>query len=458
MNKILKAVFDYSPIGILKHAIDDNQAASLSKQVELEAERRKNKSIGELAGLPSIQDEEAKRAKIAKLLAAKVEGPVQQPEGPSQMVKTGSGATYEEPVAPVAPSNPTQPFVSQREQYKKSTGLNPDFTLDENKTLHGITGDSGYVNQDTGRPTTADDPRAMRVDAKTAATNARSFAQNDQKLAAGKAEELTPEALSFYGAQFRATGKMNNLGIGGAKTRIAIMNEATRQARVDGQSAEANILEQASRHSSQLELNRLQTIRGPVSAYADRLNKSLDLVESLSNQVDRTGVPIINGWINAGRRSVANDPNISAFDVALRTAANEFGRITSAIGGSSGGQLSDSARHEADQLINALQTPDQLAAAVATLRKDTANATSSLEDQIGQTGGQIVSGTSNFKPTSASKPKNMTEDKVPTAKDFAKSMKNAAAAAKEFPDKIDYIKQKMLKAYPDRADQINRGF
>jgi hypothetical protein len=68
-------------------------------------------------------------------------------------------------------------------------------------------------------------------------------------------------------------------------------------------------------------------------AFEKNFNKNADIALELSQKVDRTGVPILNKWINAGRRSVTGDADLAAFDANIKATVNEYAKI---VGGGTG--------------------------------------------------------------------------------------------------------------------------
>lgn len=127
-------------------------------------------------------------------------------------------------------------------------------------------------------------------------------------------------------------------------------------------------------------LQQMEGQAGKIEAFARNFDKNIGVVRDMLRKNDpRTGVPILNKWIQAGKRSVTGDPDISALDVGLKTIANEFSRLTTSATG--GGQLAESEIKKAEALLSAAQTPEQMEAALQVMEKDKANRLSSFEEQ-----------------------------------------------------------------------------
>lgn len=119
-------------------------------------------------------------------------------------------------------------------------------------------------------------------------------------------------------------------------------------------------------------------------AFADRTKYSA-AVEQLQGFVDKQsnlvlqyldkgaagGVPIINKWIQAGRKAMG-DPDVDRFHLALQGLAREHQRVlTSPM---SNAQLSVSAQKTGDELLNLAKTPEQIRALIGVIKQETANA------------------------------------------------------------------------------------
>lgn len=210
---------------------------------------------------------------------------------------------------------------------------------------------------------------------------------------------LAPETVNALATSFAKTGEIPSLGMGKASTeaRTQILNKYAEDMKNQGGSVDDRLRAQTAYKASAGELKKLQAQRGVVMAFADTADKNLDLVSSLSDKVSRTGIPVLNKWLNSGKRSVAGDPELSQFDAALRTAVNEYAKVTSSASG--GGVTSDSARKEVDALLNAAQTPEQVKSVIGTLKKEMGNRRSGYDNQISSIMGNL-SGT----PHDASEP------------------------------------------------------
>lgn len=125
-------------------------------------------------------------------------------------------------------------------------------------------------------------------------------------------------------------------------------------------------------------INKMRQREVAVGANVKNFDFNADQVLQLSNKVDRSGVPIANAWINAGRRSVTGNADLSAFDTAIKTTVNEFAQIVS---GTTSGATAEGEKKKAEALLNAQQTPEQIIATVNQMRIESQNRMRSFKAQ-----------------------------------------------------------------------------
>lgn len=202
------------------------------------------------------------------------------------------------------------------------------------------------------------------------------------KGAESTASSLTQDAIDSAAQRYNLDHTLPSFGLGKANAplKTAILNRAEELRKESGIDVGQQFSNQAGAKASQTELSNLQKQRGTILAFADTAQKNLNLVKDLSTKVGNTGVPVLNRWINAGKRSIQGDPDVSAFDAATQTAINEYAKITSSATG--GGVTSDSARAHIESLLNTSQTPQQIANVIDLLNKEIDNRKVGYDNQI----------------------------------------------------------------------------
>ncbi len=186
--------------------------------------------------------------------------------------------------------------------------------------------------------------------------------------------QLAPEAADAAAGRYLLDGTLpTNLGRGtqGATNTTRILNRAAEIAAQRGDTPEAQRISQLAAKASTAALTDLSKRQAQVGAFERTFSRNADLVESISAKVDRTGVPIVNKWIQAGKRAVMGDPDIVAFDAAIKGAANEYTKIVSGAMGNTA--LAEGEIKKIENLLSAAQTPEQVRNVLNTMRIETQN-------------------------------------------------------------------------------------
>ena len=243
---------------------------------------------------------------------------------------------------------------------------------------------AGALKEKLGRnPTETEKLQAMKDYHKETKEGDRKIVINNPAPGSG-GMQLSPEALQALSTRFSETGEIPGMGMGRAATeaRTKVLNQWANDLSKSGTSVQDNIARQAAVKASRAELNKLQGQRGVVMAFAKTAEKNLQLAVDLSEKVDRTGVPVVNRWLLAGKRSIAGDPEVAKFEAALRTGINEYAKVTSSATG--GGVTSDQARKDVESMLNSAQTKEQVRQIMTgVLQKDLNNRKTSYDEQIG---------------------------------------------------------------------------
>ena len=139
--------------------------------------------------------------------------------------------------------------------------------------------------------------------------------------------------------------------------------------------------------SDTAELTKVKQQRGQISTFEKTAEKNLDIMRGLSNKVDRSGTPVINRWILAGKKGIKGDPDVAAFEAAMTTFAGEYAKIMTSATGS--GVTSNEAREEIHRIINTAMTQGQISEVSDILHREMGNRISSFDEQIKTTEDRI---------------------------------------------------------------------
>jgi hypothetical protein len=213
--------------------------------------------------------------------------------------------------------------------------------------------------------------------------------QNWQKGLATQQKEstLTGPALDLAAKQYLATGTMPSFGMQGQKQKEAVMNRAAQLQQAEGLTPDDVVFNQNEIKAGRQALGQIAKSQGMIMQYEDTAYKNADLALKAADKVDRTGAPVFNRWLMAGRSAVGGSPDVARFNAANQTFVNEYAKVMS--GGYGASATSDSARQEALSMLNTAQTPEQYRAVVDQLKKEMNNRMEAmrhtrtfLEDQI----------------------------------------------------------------------------
>ena len=202
---------------------------------------------------------------------------------------------------------------------------------------------------------------------------------------------LNAASVANAAARYNMDGTLPpNLGRGsqGPRQTAMILNEAAGQAASRGDTPEAQRVAQLANKASAVALNKLSGQEAVVGAAEKNFTANADMVSGLAKKVDNTGVPILNKWINAGKRSVAGNPDISALDTNIKATVNEYAKIVG--GGTGGGATAQGEVTKIEGLLSAAQSPQQIEAVLNVMRQETANRMKSFKDQKAELTGSMI--------------------------------------------------------------------
>lgn len=203
--------------------------------------------------------------------------------------------------------------------------------------------------------------------------------------ALGPGGGLSPDALDREAAAYNITHQMGAVGTGkeGAATRRRIINRAAELA--DG--GDAGLAgNSADFKSNSASLKKLQTSADFMQSFEDTALKNLETALAAAAKVPDAGGTLLNKPIRAWAQMFGNT-NMSAYKAALITARSEIGKVLSGSTGSAA--LSDSARHEVEDLMGNDASLAQLQSAAKILRTDMHNRKTAVAESIATIRGRM---------------------------------------------------------------------
>lgn len=214
---------------------------------------------------------------------------------------------------------------------------------------------------------------------------------------------MTPNGLYQAAMNNIATGQFPPTGRGSDPGSVATRSAIT--SKVGAIAASAGMDEPALRafyKSNAASLTQQQKMQDAVQGFMSTADKNADLLRETLKKLPDVGSPIFNKPLRTFEKDVAGDPNMAQFATYLRSVQNEYGRIVALP--TLAGQLTDSARHEAETLADPKATVPQMLGSLEALQKEGNNRLVSVGEQIQRIQKRMQAGQSpvaSASPTSA---------------------------------------------------------
>lgn len=207
------------------------------------------------------------------------------------------------------------------------------------------------------------------------------------------APTLTVDAITSNANRFLVDGTLP-AGISKAD-RAAILNRAAAIAKEAGINPDrVSQLENKANASALAQLSKTETM---VGAFERNFVKNVKIVENLNSKRDSTGVPLLQKWINVGKKAVTGDPDLAALNIAIKAVVNEYGKIVSGSMGNTAVAVSEIKRME--DLLNSAQNPADVVAVLNTMKAETQNRMAGFKEQRAELTGAMRKSTAAPKST-----------------------------------------------------------
>lgn len=256
-------------------------------------------------------------------------------------------------------------------------------------------GSNGVMDQFTGAEKLNDVGVSSAMQHRASAGNSSALAALHRSQiepaqgAGGAAPVAGPEgfsqgAIDAAAARYNMDGTLPPMGMGkeGALGRRTILNRAAEIAQASGTSPDEQRIQQIGNKANSTALAQIQKQQTMVGAFEKNFVKNADIALELSAKVDRTGMPLANKWLNAGKRSIAGDPELAAFDQAIKSASNEYAKIISGSMGNTA--VAEGEIRKMEEKLNSAQTKEQVAAVISLMKRETDNRMTSFNDEKAQ--------------------------------------------------------------------------
>ena len=185
---------------------------------------------------------------------------------------------------------------------------------------------------------------------------------------------LTPEALDMI-AQAGLRDRSSLVGFARNSAKMTQISNRMAELAPGGDLAGTR----ASFAADKKSLEKLVPMQDAVQSFEQNTLQQGKVLVDLAKKVDSTGVPVIERWIRAGRKSVAGDADVSEFNLQLRTFKNEGAKILT--NPNLTGVLTVEAQRDFDGLLPEGATAEQVERVVGRMEKDFKIREKSLADQ-----------------------------------------------------------------------------
>jgi hypothetical protein len=186
------------------------------------------------------------------------------------------------------------------------------------------------------------------------------------------------DALDFAANNYRQTGQMPAGFSRSPQTTTAIIQRAAQLDQGAGGSGIA--ANKALLKANADSLKKLQTNFDQVQAFEGTAERNIDLLQQTAKKIPDLGARFANIPVRMINANMIGTDNMAAFKTALNTAQTESAKVLNSSNAS--GVLSDSARHELQDVIDGNVPYSALVASLNTLKQDMGNRKTSYQMQI----------------------------------------------------------------------------
>ena len=194
-------------------------------------------------------------------------------------------------------------------------------------------------------------------------------------------------ALDLVAKNYLETGQMPPEMTRSPGTITAVIQRA---AQLNQQQGGAGLAANSSAFkANQASLQKLQTNFDQVQAFEQTAEKNMDLLQQTAAKIPDLGTRFANVPVRMLSSQMIGTQNMAAFKTALTTAQTEAAKVLNSSNAT--GVLSDSSRHELQDVIDGNMPLPAMIASLNTLKQDMGNRTQSYQAQIGDIQNRIKS-------------------------------------------------------------------
>lgn len=204
---------------------------------------------------------------------------------------------------------------------------------------------------------------------------------NATLLQTHSASLLTPEAARVQAENYVATGKVAGLRSGSTQMSqvMSLVPDIMKEQGLDDPSMRAKW---STVDAAKKTLENETKLGSLLANYSQTLHKNIQGAEEIVSKggIGPSGVPVLDRWIQAGRKGVQGDAQVNALDFQLKAIATEVAKLNTGQLGVSG--LPEGARAEYERIIGTMTNKQQLEELFKAFTADSYNRLSSQDTQI----------------------------------------------------------------------------
>lgn len=195
---------------------------------------------------------------------------------------------------------------------------------------------------------------------------------------AGTAGGLTDEGINLAAEEFRRTGKLPSMSRDPIERRKIINRAAEQQAEV-GDTAADTVTNRMDLKAVQGAYTAVTKDLAAIGPYNNMLETNGEILKGLARKAIATSARLANRPINWLRQNATDNPDVATFLSQARIFQTEAARVLN--NPRLVGQLTDSARHEMEGVVNGDMPPDAMIGVIDRLTADGRIRVGSMEDQ-----------------------------------------------------------------------------
>jgi len=208
------------------------------------------------------------------------------------------------------------------------------------------------------------------------------------------------DALDFAADNYRKSGQMPPGLYRSPGTITAIISRAAQMDQEQGGSGVAT--NKAMLHANSTSLASLQKNYDQVQAFEQTAEKNMDLLQQTAQKIPDLGSRWANVPVRMINSNMLGTANMAAFKTALATAQTEAAKVLNSSNAT--GVLSDSSRHELQEIVDGNMPLPAMVASLNTLKQDMSNRTQAYQAQISDIQGRIKGAGSSTPPANTGQP------------------------------------------------------